>query len=140
LAGIIGNLVKIEICNFLSFFLVFQVAVRSIAISCLNAWADAAGIDKFFQSEMIYESLKSNNPFLRIELFNWLAVKLPKGKNAKIFIRKNENQFKFTIFGDFQEKFDTKIVSNSDKISKLSQNSQNFGKLNQIPQNFQEFS
>lgn len=50
----------------------------------MSAWADNAGLEKFFQGECIYDALKGGNPFLRLELFNWFAIRLPEGKKLKM--------------------------------------------------------
>ncbi|XP_044594200.1 protein mini spindles isoform X1 [Cotesia glomerata] len=51
--------------------------IRSAAISCINSWGDQCGYKEFFDGEMIGDALKAGSPTLRIELWNWLAQKLP---------------------------------------------------------------
>jgi len=52
--------------------------------ACINAWADNGGINEFFQGEMIADALKTGNPFLKSELFDWLSSRLP-GSKLSIF-------------------------------------------------------
>ncbi|XP_015596923.1 protein mini spindles isoform X2 [Cephus cinctus] len=51
--------------------------IRSASIACINTWGDQCGYKEFFEAEMICDALKSGSPTLRIELWNWLAQKLP---------------------------------------------------------------
>lgn len=51
--------------------------VRAAALQCLNTWVDNCPLINLFEGEMIFDVLKSDNPFLRIELFGWLNEKLP---------------------------------------------------------------
>ncbi|XP_050457751.1 protein mini spindles isoform X2 [Cataglyphis hispanica] len=51
--------------------------IRTAAISCINTWGDQCGCKEFFDGEMIGDALKTGSPVLRIELWNWLAQKLP---------------------------------------------------------------
>lgn len=54
-----------------------KVFIRTASITCINTWGDQCGYKEFFESEMIAEALKSGSPALRIELWGWLAEKLP---------------------------------------------------------------
>lgn len=51
--------------------------VRTAALQCLNVWMDNCLLSNLFEGEMIFDALKSDNPFLRVELFTWLSEKLP---------------------------------------------------------------
>ncbi|PNF34800.1 hypothetical protein B7P43_G03732 [Cryptotermes secundus] len=51
--------------------------IRTAAAACINTWGDHCGFKEFFDGEMIGDALKSGNPALRIELWAWLAEKLP---------------------------------------------------------------
>ncbi|XP_076762978.1 msps cytoskeleton-associated protein 5 [Xylocopa sonorina] len=51
--------------------------IRTAAISCINTWGDQCGYKEFFDGEMIGDALKSGSPILRVEVWNWLAQKLP---------------------------------------------------------------
>ncbi|KAJ8911338.1 hypothetical protein NQ315_014182, partial [Exocentrus adspersus] len=52
-------------------------AMRTSALNTINAFAESCGYKEFFESEMICDALKSGSPALRIELWNWLAEKVP---------------------------------------------------------------
>lgn len=52
--------------------------LRQASISCMNVWCEQGGYKEFFECEMIADALKSGSPALRIELWGWLAEKLPK--------------------------------------------------------------
>ncbi|XP_054706442.1 cytoskeleton-associated protein 5-like [Uloborus diversus] len=51
--------------------------VRLAALQCLNAWMDQCPLVNLFEGEMIYEVLRADNPFSRIEVFSWLSEKMP---------------------------------------------------------------
>lgn len=51
--------------------------VRAAALQCLDSWMENCPLTNLFEGEMIFDVLKSDNPFLRIELFGWLAERLP---------------------------------------------------------------
>lgn len=55
--------------------------IRTASISCINTFGDQGGYKDFFEGEMIADALKTGSPTLRIELWNWLAEKLPKLKS-----------------------------------------------------------
>jgi cytoskeleton-associated protein 5 len=42
-------------------------------------WAEQSGTKELFEGEMIADALKNGNPFLKAELFQWLAESLPNG-------------------------------------------------------------
>lgn len=50
--------------------------VRAAAIQCLNSWMDNCPLANLFEGEMLSDVLKTDNPFLRIELFSWLTEKM----------------------------------------------------------------
>ncbi|KAJ8966867.1 hypothetical protein NQ314_003261 [Rhamnusium bicolor] len=52
--------------------------VRAASMNTINAFAEQCGCREFFENEMIADALKSGSPALRIELWNWLAEKIPK--------------------------------------------------------------
>ncbi|GIY61299.1 cytoskeleton-associated protein 5-A [Caerostris extrusa] len=51
--------------------------VRTSAVQCLNSWMDNCPLANLFEGEVIYDVMRTDNPFLRIELFAWLTEKLP---------------------------------------------------------------
>ncbi|GIY80106.1 hypothetical protein CDAR_186242 [Caerostris darwini] len=51
--------------------------VRTAAVQCLNSWMDNCPLANLFEGEVIYDVMRTDNPFLRIELFAWLTEKLP---------------------------------------------------------------
>lgn len=51
--------------------------VRAAALQCLNSWMDNCPLTNLFEGEMVFDVLKTDNPFLRAELFLWLTEKLP---------------------------------------------------------------
>ncbi|KFM68160.1 Cytoskeleton-associated protein 5, partial [Stegodyphus mimosarum] len=50
--------------------------VRTAALQCLNSWMDQCPLANLFEGEMIYDVLRTDNSFLRIELFSWLTEKM----------------------------------------------------------------
>ncbi|KAM8705778.1 hypothetical protein ACLKA7_010128 [Drosophila subpalustris] len=51
--------------------------VRAAALNCINSFGEQGGYKEFFESEMIADALKSGSPALKVELWSWLAEKLP---------------------------------------------------------------
>jgi cytoskeleton-associated protein 5 len=45
----------------------------------IKTWSEQCGIKELFDGEMIADALKTGNPFLRSELFLWLAENLADG-------------------------------------------------------------
>lgn len=58
--------------------------IRQAAMSCMNTWGDCVGYKEFFDNEMIADALKTGSPTLRIELWLWIAEKLPGVKPKTI--------------------------------------------------------
>lgn len=58
--------------------------IRQAAMSCMNTWGDSVGYKEFFDNEMIADALKTGSPTLRIELWLWIAEKLPGVKPKTI--------------------------------------------------------
>ncbi|XP_076313305.1 msps cytoskeleton-associated protein 5 [Tachypleus tridentatus] len=56
--------------------------VRSAALNCLNTWYEQVGLLAFFEGEMVSDALRTENPYQRIEMFNWLSEKLPDVKSV----------------------------------------------------------
>ncbi|RZC32556.1 cytoskeleton-associated protein 5 [Asbolus verrucosus] len=52
--------------------------IRTAARDAIDTFSDNCGYREFFENEMITDALKSGSPMLRIELWGWLAEKLPK--------------------------------------------------------------
>ncbi|XP_034663855.1 protein mini spindles isoform X2 [Drosophila subobscura] len=51
--------------------------VRAAALSCINTFGEKGGYKEFFESEMIADALKGPSTALKVELWAWLAEKLP---------------------------------------------------------------
>jgi cytoskeleton-associated protein 5 len=51
--------------------------LRSACITCMNAFAEQCGYKEFFESEMFADALKNGTPALKVEVWTWLAEKLP---------------------------------------------------------------
>ncbi|XP_033245413.1 protein mini spindles isoform X4 [Drosophila miranda] len=51
--------------------------VRAAALSCINTFGEKGGYKEFFESEMIADALKGPSTALKVELWAWLADKLP---------------------------------------------------------------
>ncbi|KAL7034400.1 hypothetical protein ACKWTF_007947 [Chironomus riparius] len=51
--------------------------LRSACITCMNAWGDQCGYKEFFDGEMFADALKSGTPALKVEVWGWMAEKLP---------------------------------------------------------------
>ncbi|XP_017847656.1 protein mini spindles isoform X3 [Drosophila busckii] len=51
--------------------------VRAAALNCINSFGEQGGYKEFFESEMIADALKSGSPALKVEVWTWLAEKLP---------------------------------------------------------------
>lgn len=54
-----------------------KVYLRSACITCINAWGDQCGYKEFFEGEMFADALKNGTPALKIEVWGWMADKLP---------------------------------------------------------------
>jgi cytoskeleton-associated protein 5 len=61
-------------------FVCFQQGTRTAAVACINTWGDCCGFKEFFDGEMIGDAIKSGSQTQRIELWAWLAEKLPTCK------------------------------------------------------------
>lgn len=61
--------------------------VRQQAMSTLNSWVEQAGLKETIDGEVFADALKSGSPFLKAELFPWMAEKLkdapPKSINKE---------------------------------------------------------
>lgn len=51
--------------------------LKQACSTCITTWGNICGYKEFFECEMIAEALKTGGPGLRIELWGWLAVRLP---------------------------------------------------------------
>jgi cytoskeleton-associated protein 5 len=51
--------------------------IRAAALSAINTWGDQCGYKEFFEGEMIADAMKNGSPPLKIELWGWMAEKLP---------------------------------------------------------------
>ncbi|XP_047658144.1 cytoskeleton-associated protein 5 isoform X2 [Tachysurus fulvidraco] len=51
--------------------------VRAAALTTLNTWVEQTGLKEWLEGEDLAEELKRENPFLRQEIFGWLAERLP---------------------------------------------------------------
>jgi cytoskeleton-associated protein 5 len=58
--------------------------IRSAAINAINTWGDQCGYKEFFDGEMIGDGLKTGSPSLKIELWGWMAEKVPNIPVSKI--------------------------------------------------------
>ncbi|KAE8606436.1 hypothetical protein XENTR_v10010735 [Xenopus tropicalis] len=56
--------------------------VRAAAMVTLNSWVEQTGMKEWLEGEDLSEELKKENPFLRQELFGWLAEKLPSQRTV----------------------------------------------------------
>ncbi|XP_020818600.1 protein mini spindles isoform X1 [Drosophila serrata] len=54
-----------------------KIFVRTAALNCINSFGEKGGYKEFFESEMIADALKSGSPALKVDLWAWLAKKLP---------------------------------------------------------------
>ncbi|XP_059481984.1 protein mini spindles isoform X2 [Neocloeon triangulifer] len=54
--------------------------VRSLAMDCIKVWAEQSGLKEIYEGEMIADALKTGNPFLKAELFQWMAESLTNAK------------------------------------------------------------
>ncbi|XP_042209858.1 cytoskeleton-associated protein 5-like isoform X3 [Homarus americanus] len=50
--------------------------IRQQAMSTLNSWVEQAGVKETIDGEVFADALKSGSPFLKAELFLWMAEKL----------------------------------------------------------------
>ncbi|XP_064115377.1 cytoskeleton-associated protein 5-like isoform X2 [Macrobrachium nipponense] len=61
--------------------------IRQQALSTLNSWVEQTGIKETIDGEVFSDALKSGSPFLKAELFIWMAEKLkdapPKSVNKE---------------------------------------------------------
>lgn len=57
-----------------------QQNIRQQAMSTLNSWVEQAGIKETIDGEVFADALKSGSPFLKAELFPWMAEKLKDGE------------------------------------------------------------
>ena len=55
--------------------------MREQAALTLNAWVEQTGLKEVIDGEMFIDALKSGSPYLKSEVFSWLAVNLTEGKN-----------------------------------------------------------
>lgn len=51
--------------------------LRQACIACMNTWGEQCGYKEFFDGEMFADALKSGTPALKVEIWGWLAEKLP---------------------------------------------------------------
>lgn len=51
--------------------------LRSACITCMNTWGEQCGYKEFFDGEMFADALKVGTPALKVEVWGWLAEKLP---------------------------------------------------------------
>lgn len=51
--------------------------LRTACISCMNTWGEQCGYKEFFDGEMFADALKTGTPALKVEVWGWLAEKLP---------------------------------------------------------------
>lgn len=51
--------------------------LRTACITCMNTWAEQCGYKEFFDGEMFADALKTGTPALKVEVWGWLAEKLP---------------------------------------------------------------
>ncbi|XP_070492118.1 protein mini spindles isoform X2 [Chironomus tepperi] len=51
--------------------------LRTACITCMNSWGDQCGYKEFFDGEMFADALKSGTPALKVEVWGWMAEKLP---------------------------------------------------------------
>lgn len=54
-----------------------KIFVRAAALNCMNSFGEKGGYKEFFENEMIADALKGGSPALKVELWAWLAEKLP---------------------------------------------------------------
>ncbi|XP_065333081.1 protein mini spindles isoform X1 [Cloeon dipterum] len=57
-----------------------KTQIRALAVECIKAWAEQSGLKEFYEGEMIADALKTGNPFLKAELFQWMAESLTNAK------------------------------------------------------------
>ncbi|CAB3384794.1 Hypothetical predicted protein [Cloeon dipterum] len=57
-----------------------KTQIRGMAVDCIKAWAEQSGLKEFYEGEMIADALKAGNPFLKAELFQWMAESLTNAK------------------------------------------------------------
>ncbi|XP_038047612.1 cytoskeleton-associated protein 5-like [Patiria miniata] len=55
-----------------------KTAVRAAAVAALNAFEEHVGLAPFIEDEILSTALNVDKPFLRMEIFGWLAEKLAK--------------------------------------------------------------
>lgn len=55
-------------------------------MSTLNMWVEQVGLKETVDGEVFADALKSGSPFLKSELFMWMAEKLKDGKSHLWFI------------------------------------------------------
>ncbi|KAG0714752.1 Cytoskeleton-associated protein 5 [Chionoecetes opilio] len=76
--------------------------VRQQALSTLNSWVEQAGLKETVDGEVFADALKSGSPFLKAELFTWMAEKLKDAPTKSI--NKEEvhscTQYLFTALED----------------------------------------
>lgn len=51
--------------------------LRAASITCMNTWGEQCGYKEFFEGEMFADALKVGTPALKVEVWGWLAEKLP---------------------------------------------------------------
>uniref|UniRef100_A0A1A9W8C3 TOG domain-containing protein n=1 Tax=Glossina brevipalpis TaxID=37001 RepID=A0A1A9W8C3_9MUSC len=52
--------------------------VRAAALNCIKSFGEKGGYKEFFEGEMIADALKTGSPALKVELWAWLAERLPQ--------------------------------------------------------------
>ncbi|XP_037896090.1 protein mini spindles isoform X4 [Glossina fuscipes] len=52
--------------------------VRAAALNCINSFGEKGGYKEFFEGEMLADALKTGSPALKVELWAWLAERLPQ--------------------------------------------------------------
>lgn len=51
-------------------------------MSTLNSWVEQVGVKETVDGEVFADALKTGSPFLKAELFLWMAEKLKDGKSS----------------------------------------------------------
>lgn len=52
--------------------------LKAACANCIATWGSICGHKEFFECEMIAEALKTGGPGMRVEVWSWLAEKLPE--------------------------------------------------------------
>ena len=53
--------------------------MRQQAVESLDAWVKECGVKEAIDGEVFVDALKSGSPFLKAEVFGWMAAKLQEG-------------------------------------------------------------